>query len=260
MSRKLAALVYERRAGSAVRKAVLAYLAELASDNGKGIWASKATIAAETECARSTVIKAINEFVAEGILITVGHRKCQNGATVEYDLDVAKIEAMPHVKKPGNQSATRTRPDADPSATRTPPVRHTDPKPSATRTQTVLEPSLNQEDPLYSPKPEKPDKARIPDGWVPSDDGWEYARSLQIPDEAISDEARGFQAYWADRTDRDSRKSERGWEQCWQGWCRRIASRYRSSRGMAGKANPGGYGQGGSLASIVARRRADGAV
>lgn len=103
-------------------------------------------------------------------------------------------------------------------------------------------------------------KARLPSDWALSDEGWAYARSQQIPDEVIHDEARGFHAYWSDRRDRDAKKSARGWEQCWANRCRAIAVRYQPRGGMAGKASPGGYGQGGSIASIAARRRASGAV
>jgi len=103
------------------------------------------------------------------------------------------------------------------------------------------------------------EKAFMPDGWVLSEEGWAYARKQNIPDEVIEDEARGFQAYWADRKDRDAKKSARGWEQCWANRCRSIAGRY-ASRSMAGKTTAGGYGQGGSIASIAARRRASGQV
>jgi uncharacterized protein YdaU (DUF1376 family) len=98
-----------------------------------------------------------------------------------------------------------------------------------------------------------PDKMRLPADWALSDEGWAYARSQAIPDEVIRDEARGFHAYWTDRRDRDAKKSARGWEQCWANRCRTIAGRF-AGRGMAGKAGTGGYGKGGSIASIAARR------
>lgn len=103
-------------------------------------------------------------------------------------------------------------------------------------------------------------KARLPSDWALSDEGWAYARSQNIPDEVIHDEARGFHAYWSDRRDRDAKKSARGWEQCWANRCRAIAVRYKPRVIVAGQASPGGYGQGGSIASIAARRRASGQV
>jgi len=110
-----------------------------------------------------------------------------------------------------------------------------------------------------SPAVKPPLKAPMPDGWVLSEEGWAYARSQGIPDKVIEDEARGFQAYWSDRRDRDAKKSERGWEQCWANRCRTIASRY-AGRGMAGQTFTSGYGQSSSIAGVVARRRAEGQV
>jgi uncharacterized protein YdaU (DUF1376 family) len=120
------------------------------------------------------------------------------------------------------------------------------------------EPELEEETPFGSPAEKPHPKARLPDDWSLSDEGWAYARSKQIPDKDIADEARGFHAYWSDRSDKDARKSARGWEQCWEGWVRRIAGRYRSRAGVAVAAFPGGSGRGGGIASIAARRRAQG--
>ena len=108
-----------------------------------------------------------------------------------------------------------------------------------------------------SPADKPPDKMRLPADWALSDEGWAYARSQAIPDEVIRDEAAGFHAYWTDRRDRDAKKSERGWEQCWANRCRSIAGRYKG-RGMAGQTSPGRHGQGSSIASIAARRWAAG--
>lgn len=116
--------------------------------------------------------------------------------------------------------------------------------------------TADQADPPDKPPP----TARLPEGWALSDEGWAYARSQAIPDQVIEDEARGFHAYWTDRRDATARKSQRGWEQCWAGWCRRIAPRYRSGPGVSRQPQAGGRGQGGSLASIAARRRAGGEV
>lgn len=256
MSRKVATLVYDRRVGSAARKAVLAYFADRADDFGCGIFASKQTIADETELGRSTVIRVVNEFVSEGVLLVVGSRPCRNGATVVYDINLAALKAFPAISDGDNQSQSGTSSDEDQSQSGTPPVPERDPMGSQSGTQTVLEPSLNQEEPPLVPPQQKPAaKARLPDDWELSDDGWAYARSQQIPDDAIRDEARGFHAYWTDRTDRDAKKSDRGWEQCWAGWCRRIAPRYRGR--MARHPHPGGGGRGGSIASIAAQRALD---
>ena len=107
------------------------------------VWCSKKTIADETEFGRSTVIRTCKEFVAEGILIVVGSRKCANGSTVEYALNLDAIRALPEVEKKGKGSQSGTSPDLDPSQSGTPPVPERDPKTSQSGTQTTLEPSLN---------------------------------------------------------------------------------------------------------------------
>jgi len=126
------------------------------------------------------------------------------------------------------------------------------PKPSHTDTHTDTEKKEDMGKPI-SPADKPPGKMRLPADWALSDEGWAYARSQAIPDEVIEDEARGFHAYWTDRRDRDAKKSERGWEQCWANRCRSIAGRYAGS-GMAGQAGSGRHGQGSSIASIAARR------
>jgi len=113
VSNKVSVLVYSRRVGSPIRKAVLAYFAERASDNGSGVWASKSTIAAEIECGRSTVIRTINDFVKEGLLKPVGTRPCRNGETVEYSMDLEAIEALPSVDDRHTRPAAGPVPERD---------------------------------------------------------------------------------------------------------------------------------------------------
>ncbi|MCJ8139582.1 hypothetical protein [Falsirhodobacter halotolerans] len=148
MSFKVATLVYSRKTGSSHRKAILAYMADKASDNGGGIFCSKGTIAEETEIARSTVFKIVKELVAEGVLVELGHRACKNGHTVVYRMVLDKIRAFPEIgdrsKDDADQSEGRTSPDTDPSAIRTPLVRQPDPYQSVSRTQTILGTTLEQ--------------------------------------------------------------------------------------------------------------------
>jgi len=121
---------------------------------------------------------------------------------------------------------------------------------------TLIEPRI--EDTPSIPLNQNPEpKARLPADWALSDEGWAYARSKQIPDEDIRDEATGFHAYW---TDRGEKKSKRGWEQTWANRVRSIAGRYAARGRMAFQAGPGRHGQGSSIASIVARRRIEGTV
>jgi Helix-turn-helix domain len=138
MSRQVAKLVYDRKIGSMLRKAVLAYFAERANDDGSMIWASKKTIADEIECSKQAVINTVKQFVEEGILRESGHRKTQGGFTVIYDMNLAKIAALPRAK----QSTEFTGQNLDQSTPLTEPVNHVDPDQSTTLTQTVHEPSI----------------------------------------------------------------------------------------------------------------------
>lgn len=98
MSRDVAALVYSRKCGSMLRKAVLAYFAERANDCGGGIWASKQRIADEIECSKQAVIKTVQKLVSEGIVIEAGKRKTQGGHTIVYDLCLDSLKALPPAK------------------------------------------------------------------------------------------------------------------------------------------------------------------
>ena len=95
MSRFVAGLVYQKRIGSMARKAILAYCAERANDDGSGIWASKVRIAKEVECTKKTIIETMRSFVSEGLLIETGKRRTSNGFVVEYQINVAAVKALP---------------------------------------------------------------------------------------------------------------------------------------------------------------------
>ncbi|WP_417254241.1 helix-turn-helix domain-containing protein [Celeribacter sp.] len=91
MSRFVAGLVYRKKTGTMARKAILAYCAERANDDGSGVWASKARIAKEVECSKQTVINTIKELVSDGILIEVGKRKSPHGYAIDYAVSVAAV-------------------------------------------------------------------------------------------------------------------------------------------------------------------------
>jgi hypothetical protein len=94
MSVPLLNLTQRKRLGSAARKAVMQYCAWKAADDGTAVFASKETIAQATEFDRSTVIRAINAFLAEGLLHVTGSRRCGSGYTTEYALDVDALEQL----------------------------------------------------------------------------------------------------------------------------------------------------------------------
>jgi|TARA_B100000519_G_C14252784_1_gene443371 hypothetical protein len=102
-----------------------------------------------------------------------------------------------------------------------------------------------------------PAKARLPENWAPDDDMIFYAKSKGLNDEEIGLIAFDFHAYWSDLPDAKSRKSLRGWRAAWRNRVEQIAWRYIKNRGPSGTANATGYGRGSSIASVVARRKAE---
>lgn len=145
MSKHLVSLVYRKKIGSMMRKAVLSYMADRANDDGSGVWCSKATIANEIEASRQGVISTIKSLVDDGLLIEDGQRKCSNGFTIEYRIDVKKVHALPFVKgKDLDPSKTGPVKEAyvAPSTTFTPPVNPVD----TNLPEPPLEPSIKPDD------------------------------------------------------------------------------------------------------------------
>ena len=243
-------IAQRRVVGSSTRKAVLMFMAGCASDDGTGIWTSKGNMARDMEMSKRTIHAAIADLTEMNVLYECGTRACKNGFTVLYGINIEVLECLDCTRAAAApvQPLHPTRAAAAPL-----PVQQLHPN----LPLTIHEPS---KEPLVVPHEKKPDKARLPENWALSEEGWAYARSQKIPDGVIEDEATGFHAYWSDRTDSSGRKSSRGWEQCWANRCRSIAGRHQPRFGMAFQAASGGRGQGSSIASIVARRRAEGEV
>lgn len=103
MSRRLVTLVYERRCGSMLRKAVLACMADRANDNGTGIWMGKGRIADEIEASRRAVITCIQGLVSDGLLIDHGKK---HRSTYEYEINVRALLALPRSYLGGVQNFT----------------------------------------------------------------------------------------------------------------------------------------------------------
>lgn len=143
MSRQVAALVYARKTGSAMRKSILAYMAERANDDGSGIWCSKQRIADEIEASRGAVITNIQEMVEEGLLVEVGKRRHQNGWTMEYSICLRKVAALPAAQKddPFKIERVEAAPVQEDDATRNPGERQDVQQDDTNRPITVLEPS-----------------------------------------------------------------------------------------------------------------------
>lgn len=246
MSIKIMSAIFENEELGPTHRLIMLSLADHADDWGR-CYPSISRLCQRTGLKERAVQINIRQLEDAGY-ITIHKNAGPSGANVYM------VRATPASDAPPAQNAPRIKCAPPPHIMRETPASDA-PKPSGT----INEPS--EVPPLGSPEKEKrPAKARLPEDWALSDEGWAYARSQQIPDMVIEDEARGFHAYWADRTDADARKSQRGWEQCWAGWCRRIASRYRQAPGVSRQPYAAGNRGGSSLASIAARRRAEGGV
>ena len=258
MSNKVSVLVYSRRVGSPVRKAVLVYFAERASDNGEGVWASKSSIADAIECGRSTVIRTINDFVAEGILRQVGTRKHRNGETIEYAMDLTAIAALPSAKSDETSLVAGPVPERDQSQSGTEPVPLRDPYPSRSGTQTTIRTTIEpSEEPLVVPQPAaRPSKRRrstsLPPGWVPSNRNLSDAYAKNFTDQEIRHEADRFRDYHLARG-----TTFQDWDAGWRTWlgnARKFATGGQLARGSQhGGGKPVGGLVGAAMRSEAAR-------
>ena len=79
-------------------------LAEFASDDGTGIWASKATMARELETTERTIQRTIKALIDAGYVSLVGRKKHRNGETFEYSINISTV-------KNAGQPPTHRRPD-----------------------------------------------------------------------------------------------------------------------------------------------------
>ncbi|OZA17972.1 MAG: hypothetical protein B7Y02_02025 [Rhodobacterales bacterium 17-64-5] len=112
----------------------------------------------------------------------------------------------------------------------------------------------SEEDPLVVPRLEKHPKSRgspLPEGWVPSLKNLSDAQDQNFSEEEIQHESRQFKDYHMARG-----SIFKDWDAAWRNWLGNA--RKFGRRGLAGKTPSGPGGRGGSLASIVARRRAGG--
>lgn len=125
----VAATPVTRRHGL-LRKAVLVLLADKASDDGSGIYASKQTFADELCCSKQSVITTMQQFEEEGLLIKIGDRPCRTGYTTEYRLNVHRLAQLPRVPRWSKRSTELTGQTALPVKTMEGRGQQNGPKPS----------------------------------------------------------------------------------------------------------------------------------
>lgn len=140
MSYHVASACMQRKFGSATRKQIIGFMADKASDDGSGIWCSKGTIAQNTELSKSTVKRVVFEFLKEGIISETGQRANSHGFTVEYRINLDRVESLSRTSKPSHPTGATVNPVPD-----EPPIGVTvDPREGSPRTPnhslTILEP------------------------------------------------------------------------------------------------------------------------
>ena len=99
MSNLVSAAVQRRVVGSALRKAVLLYMADKAADDGTGIWASKVTMSADLEVSDRAIRLAVASMLEAGLIAEVGQRNRRNGYTVEYAIILDAINRLPNTRE-----------------------------------------------------------------------------------------------------------------------------------------------------------------
>lgn len=212
MSNHLISAVYKRQLGSHMRKSVMALLADKASDDGSGIWASKQTLADELCCSKQTVISTMTRFIEDGLLRETGSRKCRTGATVEYTINVDALEALPLVAcHAAKQSRALTGQAGQPVNLTGARGQAAGPKP--------LEPSYSKKD-KPSSSPRKKPKIPLPEGWEPKPltpgtlcaqivATWQAGR-MERELSKFRDHALKTDARWSD------------WDAAWRSWIQRA--------------------------------------
>lgn len=87
--------VIERQFGNPHRKMLAMALADHASRDGRGIFAAKATLAAECEISPRSVQRYMIEFVEAGFLIVVDEGGHGPKSATRYDMNLAWLETLP---------------------------------------------------------------------------------------------------------------------------------------------------------------------
>lgn len=227
MSNHLISTAYKRDLRTPMRKSVMALLADKASDDGSGIYASKQTMADELCCSKQAILNTIEAFLSEGLLVKIGRRGNANGYTFEYGIVVSALEALPlvkcHADRAARQSTKSTGQSRGPvkendrSTSQVSPVNHVDPNP--------YEPSS----PKASPSPRKRARGgarddryhRLPADWRPSRFADE-SMAREIVDRRGRDWARAalesFRLWAANADDKNGIGRKIDWQAAWTSW------------------------------------------
>ena len=103
MSNEIHSIAKKRKLGSPTLKAVILYMADNASDDGSGIWTSKANMARDLELSKRAVQISIKALIEIGVVKIVGSRKCARGFTDEYAIEVDRLSSLPSTREPDSR-------------------------------------------------------------------------------------------------------------------------------------------------------------
>lgn len=221
MSKHVVSLVYSRKAGSLLRKSVLAYMADVANHDGTGVWSSKQRIADEIEASKKGVKECVKALLADGLLTEIGKRPCANGYTIEYAINldvVAELPLMPHNKDDGGNSApvnpvpptgAPSSPDGVPQCPQTV-LNRPKPTTNVVRAQDAPPPKAKKRKP---PPRGASRQTRIPDNWQLTPNDYAFATSKNLTPQEINHEADQFRNH-------HSAKGSKfiDWSAAWRTW------------------------------------------
>ena len=100
MSNKVSHLIQTKKIGSPTKKAIMMYMADKASDDGKGIWVSKPNMAADLELSLRALQTNISSLVADQLIEENGQRKIRHGYTVDYGIRLEMVLCLPSTRTP----------------------------------------------------------------------------------------------------------------------------------------------------------------
>jgi len=237
MSIKLMSAIWENGPLASSDRFVLLALADYANDAGE-CWPSVVSIQRRTRMSDRGVQKIIRRLELDGWLtvLTGNGRKGCNRYLIKN----------PEHRSPRTPFAPNLSAETPNLSAENPERRSPEPL------LTTIEPP---EEPLMVPQRGKPKRAiPLPDGWVPSDRNIQDAQDRKFMEREIQDEADRFRDYHHAKG-----TTFKDWDAGWRTWLGN-ARKFATSGGMAFASGSSGRGQGGSIASIVARRRAAGEV
>lgn len=225
--------VFDSKTLGPTERLVMLALADHADDGGR-CYPSNARLCGRTGLSERAVRQNIRALQSSGFL-TVHIGVGQGGANVYIVRPEGGQQMPPAANAPGTSRPRGGHLLPNTGAADAP-------KPSVT----INEPSIGA-----APRRRRNPEVPIPEDWVPNEKNLADARKQNFTEQEIRHEASQFR-------DRHLSKGSlfRDWDAAWRTWlgnARRFAG-----GGMAGKAAPGGRGQGRSLASIVAERRLGG--